>query len=354
MKKLSDKEIARALSQRGTPEPPSGLAGQIKAEIPELLEVGGGAFEPTGRGGGLRFGGLRPLWLIAACLLVVMGAGFMALRLLTPPTDLSREIALGGVTRITDVVVTVPERGTVEGQKLAMAENRVSKAAPPLSPPAAGDLVAEARNVRAQREPKATAEEQFELGKADTRAADQAALPGGVPASETAPAAQAHAAPAEAAKREAKGAPGDGAKMRAVATPAFAPAVPTASAIVARGEAAPSTAAPVGTPVVVRVTPKGLLAAAPARETVTVVVRTAAGVAVAGVPVSLQSLGKRDAKPLEGVTGADGAVAFAAVPAGHYRATAKPAGGSPVVLEPVEVPAGKSRTFELRLPPPLS
>jgi hypothetical protein len=288
MKKLSDKEIARALSQRGTPEHPPGLARQIKAEIPGQLEVGGGAFEPAGRSGAVRFGGLRPLWLIAASLLMVVGAGFVAVRLLTPPADLSREIALGGVTMITDVVVTVPERGTVDTQKLAKAENRVSKAAPRPARPAAADLVA-ARTVSRELEAKAKGEERLEPGKADARAAEQEALPASVPAS----------------------------------------------------EAAPATAS------------KVLLAVVPPRETVTLVVRTAVGATVAGVPVSLLSLEKKDATPLEGVTGADGAVAFAAVPPGRYRATARPAGGSAVVLEPLDVPEGQSRTFELRLPPTL-
>ena len=182
MKKLSDKEIARALSQRRTPEPPPGLARQIKAEIPAQLEVGGGAFDPAGGRGALPFGGLRPLWMIAASLLVVIGAGFVALRLLTPPTELAREIALGGVTRITDVVVTVPERAAAERQKLAMAENRVSKAAPPPARPAPAVPVAEAQTTGMELEAKGKAEARLAPGKAGERA-DQAVVPGGTPAS---------------------------------------------------------------------------------------------------------------------------------------------------------------------------
>jgi hypothetical protein len=349
MKKLSDKQIARALSQRGTPEPPPGLARQIKAEIPGQIEVGGGAFERTGAGDAVRFGGLRPLWLIAASLLVVIGAGFMALRLLTPPADLSREIALGGVTRITEVVVTVPERSTVEGQKLAMAETDAAKTARGAAHPASSNLVAEATTARTQREAKAKAEEQHGLGKADTRAADRATQPGTVRASEYAPAPTAVAVMADALRnggREGSAETGTVRAAAAPAPPAIAAAVPVGEAVVAQDKGSPGTSARAAAP-------KVLLAAAPARETVTVVVRTAAGAAVAGVPVSLVSLEKKDARPLEGVTGADGAVAFAAVPPGRYRATGRPAGGSAVVLEPLEVPAGQSRTFELRFPPPL-
>jgi len=349
MKKLSDKEITRLLAQRGMPEPPPGLARQIKAEIPGQLEVGGGALEPTGRSGAMPFGGLRPLWMIAASLLVVIGAGFVALRLLTPPAELSREIALGGVTRITDVVVTVPERSTVERQKLAMAENRVAKAAvQPVNPPAV-TLKADARAASLQLEPKAKAEERLELGKAEPRAADQAAVPVGTSARETR-AEEAEAVVSAAAQyADERKAPAETDKVRAAAAPA-APAVtgavPLREAVVAQDMGSPGKGAR-------EAAPKVLLAAAPARETVTLVVRTAAGVTVAGVPVSLLSVEKKDAKPLEGITGADGAVAFAAVPPGRYRATARPSGGSAVVLEPIDVPAGQSRTFELRLPPAL-
>ena len=122
MKKLTDKEIRRLLSARGTPEPPGGLADRIKAQIPEVLQVGGTGLEPqSARMMPPRSAGLRPFWLIAASLLLVIGAGFMVVRLLGPSEDLAQRIALDGVTVIKDVVVTVPERSTVERQKLASA-----------------------------------------------------------------------------------------------------------------------------------------------------------------------------------------------------------------------------------------
>lgn len=122
MKRITDREIRRLLSVRGTPEPPRGLADRIKAEIPEVLQVGGAGLRPEGAAGvPSRSPALRPLWLLAASLLVVIGAGFVAVRLLTPPSDLAREIALGGVVRIEDIVVTVPERSTVEKRNAASA-----------------------------------------------------------------------------------------------------------------------------------------------------------------------------------------------------------------------------------------
>jgi hypothetical protein len=130
MKKLTDREIERLLSVRGRPEPPEGLADRIKAEIPEVLRVGGTGLEPENvRAMPPRSAGFRPLWLIAASLLVVIGAGFMALRLLGPSEDLARQIALGGVTVIEDVVVTVPERGASEKEKLASAKTVAKSAA---------------------------------------------------------------------------------------------------------------------------------------------------------------------------------------------------------------------------------
>jgi hypothetical protein len=120
MKRLTDREIRRLLSARGVPEPPPGLADRIKNEIPDVLQVGGPEPRPQGvRGFPPRVPALRPLWVVAASLLVVIGAGFVAVRVFAPTSDLAREIALGGVVRVKDVVVTVPERSTVDRKKLA-------------------------------------------------------------------------------------------------------------------------------------------------------------------------------------------------------------------------------------------
>lgn len=121
MKKLTNREIRRLLSARGTLEPPDDLPGRIKAEIPDVLHVGAAGPEPERSHMILPVAGVRSLWLIAASLLVVIGAGFVALRVLGPSEDIAERIALDGVTVVRDVVVSVPERSTVERPKLAPA-----------------------------------------------------------------------------------------------------------------------------------------------------------------------------------------------------------------------------------------
>jgi hypothetical protein len=119
MRKLTDRKIKRLLSTGGTPEPPPGLAERIKAEIPEVLQTGAGRGPEWARGFPPRPNVLRPLWLVAASVLLMIGAGFMVAHLLAPPEDLARRIALDGVTVIKDVVVTVPARAATERKKTA-------------------------------------------------------------------------------------------------------------------------------------------------------------------------------------------------------------------------------------------
>ena len=156
MRRISDREITRRLAKRAGPEPPPDLVDRIKAEIPDVLQVGGAEPRPEGvRGFPPRAPALRPLWLLAASLLVVIGAGFVAVRFLTPRSDLAREIALGGVVRINDIVVTVPERSTVE--KSAAAETGgVSRQASTLVPsaaPKAAESTSAGRTLRAGKAP---------------------------------------------------------------------------------------------------------------------------------------------------------------------------------------------------------
>ncbi len=431
MRKLSDKEIARLLSRRGTPEPPAGLGQRIKAEIPEPLEVGGGALEAAARDR-VRLASLRPLWMLAATLLVVVGAGFMAVRLLAPPDDIAREIALGGVTPITDIVVTVPERSTVEKQKLAMADDALAKAAPAPAPPAAG-VMAQPRTPESKLQAEASGQGIVGFTKADDKAAEQggqielkgesvarspqAAGAGTLDVAvsdgrEPLPGATITVRKTDTSGFEPRTAVSDGdGRAELGVLPAgdyrvtsdlhgfrtseetvHVPAVsgseldivmrqarvaeeitvtggaPAGYRVSARARSAAGTdqegagtagrrakegEAPVAAPVTGAAAKSGPPAVSTVHQTITVVVRSAAGAPAAGVPVSLVLLDRRDARPLEAVTGGDGAVAFAGVPSGRYRAIARPPSGSPVVLQPVVVSTGTSQTVELRLPPPL-
>lgn len=122
MSKLSSRELAKLLASRRTVEPPVDLADRIKAEIPEFAAGGGLGLEPD-RVAGMppREAGYRPFLLLAATLLVVIGVGFIAAHLMEPPAHLARDVALGGMTVIDDIVVTVPPRSASEPHPLPAA-----------------------------------------------------------------------------------------------------------------------------------------------------------------------------------------------------------------------------------------
>jgi hypothetical protein len=111
MRKPSRREIARLLASSGSAEPPVGLATRIKAEIPAVIHAGEADLDLE-RAAATRRRQVtwRPFLSVAATLLVVIGAGFIGARLLRPPADLARDVALGGVTVIDDIAVTVPPR----------------------------------------------------------------------------------------------------------------------------------------------------------------------------------------------------------------------------------------------------
>jgi hypothetical protein len=115
MSKVSRRALTRLLVLRRTVEPPADLADRIKAEIPDFAAVGGTGLRAE-RVAGMppREASYRPLLLVAATLIVVVGVGFIAAHLLEPPTELARDVALGGVTVIDDIVVTVPPRAVTE------------------------------------------------------------------------------------------------------------------------------------------------------------------------------------------------------------------------------------------------
>jgi hypothetical protein len=114
MKRFTDEEIARLLRAPRPGAPPPDLAERIKAEIPEYLEVGGRAPEPRRPSWApVRLLSTRPLWLLAASLLVVIGVGFVAVQLYSPARNLAREIALDGVAVPQPYEIVVPPRWSV-------------------------------------------------------------------------------------------------------------------------------------------------------------------------------------------------------------------------------------------------
>jgi Ca-activated chloride channel homolog len=81
MSRLTEREIARKLSEREDFEPPADLLERIKNEIPAAVTVGVQAPE-TEKEAGMPF---RQRWLIAASVIAMIGAGLVALQVgLTP------------------------------------------------------------------------------------------------------------------------------------------------------------------------------------------------------------------------------------------------------------------------------
>lgn len=128
MTKLTQREIARLLAARATPEPPAGLADRIKAEIPGSIRLDRQTFRP-----GRRWlmppliEGLHPSWIAAASVLLVAGVGMVAAHIPSQPDDVWKWMALSGVVHIDDVVVTAPFPAEPRGSAAAKAEPRASK-----------------------------------------------------------------------------------------------------------------------------------------------------------------------------------------------------------------------------------
>jgi len=295
MKKLTDREIRRLLSARGTLEPPDGLAGRIKSEIPELLHVDAAGLGPERNRMMLPVAGVRSLWLIAASLLVVIGAGFVVLRLLGPSEDLARRIALEGVTVVKDVVVSVPERSTVERQKLASAMTVA----------------------------KSTTKRERQAGPQSTKP---------TPKAESAPAAQVQP-PAEAEA-------GDTVAAAVVAaTEQMAGALPQGGATEEGATADRPVTSRMARPAAVA--DKMEVAAAPPQAvsgSVVVLVQDSSGKPVVGASVRLDVYDQPDVNCGSGTTGVGGAATFCCVEPGAYRVCAQLPGflaaGARVVVTP--------------------
>jgi len=79
MSRRHEREIVRRLAERGDVDPPTDLLGRIQAEIPDAVKVGrevANAGRETGRRPPA-----RQLWLLAASLVAMVGAGLFSLRL---------------------------------------------------------------------------------------------------------------------------------------------------------------------------------------------------------------------------------------------------------------------------------
>ena len=76
MSRINEREIARKLAEREGFEPPAGLLERIKDEIPPVVSVGREAVQ-AGRRDAMP---PRKLWLVAASLIGVIGAGLLTLR----------------------------------------------------------------------------------------------------------------------------------------------------------------------------------------------------------------------------------------------------------------------------------
>jgi hypothetical protein len=295
MTKLTPGQVRRLLSRRETPEPPEHLADRIKAEIPEALPASAAGLEPARTRTVPQSVGHRSLWLVAASLLVVIGAGFMVLRLVGPSESLSRKIALDGVTVIKDVVVIVPERSTVQPPTPTSAWRSAA-----LSVPAAAQAKHPAAAPPSVRSAPRSAAEPFprnpELdAAAETRATDSASESAGVSAQ--------------------SGMPG------AIAAGGEAPAANQARAHAAVGKmervAAPSQAT---------------------SGSIIVVLRDTAGHPVVGASLRLDRSDRPDVNCGSRTTGAGGAATFCKADPGAYRVCAQLPGFLPASANVVIAP----------------
>ena len=147
MSRLSEREIARKLAEREDFEPPAGLLEKIKNEIPPEIAVG---TEIAGERRSLM--PPRQRWLIAASLVLMVGAGLFALRVRQQSSMLGSEIAPAappaaaarGGERESDTLQVQPESRAASPApalrrysllKEEASQNAVDSAAPESLPP---------------------------------------------------------------------------------------------------------------------------------------------------------------------------------------------------------------------------
>jgi hypothetical protein len=112
MSRLNEREIARKLAERDKLEPPAGLLDRIKSEIPPSIPIGIGTPEAENH----RSMPPRQRWLIAASLVVMVGAGLLALQVRMQAT---------------------PVRETARSESILQRADRTPPSLPASPPPAA-------------------------------------------------------------------------------------------------------------------------------------------------------------------------------------------------------------------------
>ena len=301
MKRLTEREIARLLAARATPEPPPGLADRIKAEIPGSIHIERAALQPTRRW--LLpplVDGLQPSWLAAASVLLVLGVGIVAARIPTQPDEVWKWMALSGVVHIDDIVVTALAPVEADRAVVASAKAVAPRANAQPAQRTAKGVAAERRAdlAMAPLRPPDTSEVSGTAAGRDVLTATDSAVRTGVAGGAPVAATGARAEPAEAAEAMA------------------AARVAQATVQESREPVAASRPAP---PVGRRA---GALAApgpAECRDCLTVVVLDGTGAPLPGASVTLERIGQGGTWSLAARTDADGAATFRDVALSMYH-----------------------------------
>lgn len=172
MSRLNEREIARKLAEREDFEPPAGLLDKIKSEIPDSLTVG------TEVPGVERRSPMatKQRWLIAASLVVMAGAGLVALQVR------QQAAPLGGRAREAEESVAAPRAGNAAP---APSPSAASSAPAPSAEPERALL--DERQVSKEERSREQDADQSLLQKVEEKRANMPASPPPPPAAKLAP-----------------------------------------------------------------------------------------------------------------------------------------------------------------------
>lgn len=319
MRKLTEKEIARLLAARATPEPPSGLADRIKADIPGSIRIERAALQPARRW--LLpplVDGLQPSWLAAASVLLVLSVGIVAARIPAQPDDVWKWMALSGVVHIDDIVVTaaapLESERTVMASAQAVPLRAAAQRAPRTSKGEVADRNTESASAPRRQDKPLQSAAAVAKGRDDTETAPAAGteVAGGTETRASSPGASAPAGFADAARE----------RWEAGATVATEQAMPSARAARAvAGERGAFQAAAHPAPALAR--PAASLSSSgrpgACHDCVTVVVLDDAGAPLPGATVTLERIGQGGTWSRTARTETDGTVTFREVMLSMYH-----------------------------------